>query len=42
MGFGPVKEEAARRITVKIADKLKAYESPQEKQGKQPMPADAA
>ena len=38
-GFGPVKEEAARKIMVRIADKLKAYEAPREKQH---VPADAA
>jgi indolepyruvate ferredoxin oxidoreductase len=38
-GFGPVKEEAARKIMAKIADKLKAYEAPREKQR---VPADAA
>ena len=41
-GFGPVKEEAARKVMARIAEKLKAYETLQEKQGSQPMPADAA
>ncbi|MFT4182340.1 MAG: indolepyruvate ferredoxin oxidoreductase family protein [Rhizobium sp.] len=38
-GFGPVKEEAARKIMARIAEKLKIYEAPQEKRH---VPADAA
>lgn len=38
-GFGPVKEEARRKIMVRIADRLKAYEMPREAQH---VPADAA
>ncbi len=38
-GFGPVKEEARRKIMVRIADRLKAYETPREAQH---VPADAA
>jgi indolepyruvate ferredoxin oxidoreductase len=38
-GYGPVKEEAARKVMARIAEKLKTYDMPQEKQH---VPADAA
>ncbi|TIX89843.1 indolepyruvate ferredoxin oxidoreductase family protein [Rhizobium sp. P44RR-XXIV] len=38
-GFGPVKEEAARKVMAGIADRLQAYEVPREQKH---IPADAA
>jgi indolepyruvate ferredoxin oxidoreductase len=38
-GFGPIKEEAARKVMARIAEKLKTYEMPEEKHH---VPADAA